>query len=146
MGIVVRTPNGEFITLSGNQVGALMVAYIIENMKKNNTLPKNACVVKSIVSTELVNEICKKNNVKLINVLTGFKYIGEKIKEFEQTGEYTYIFGFEESYGYLSGTYARDKDIGILTDIIKDSNESKVLDFFFSEFSPSLNFLGLRIK
>lgn len=110
MGIVVKTPNGEFITLSGNQVGALMVAYIIENMKKNNTLPSNACVVKSIVSTELVNEICKKNNVKLINVLTGFKYIGEKIKEFEQTGEYTYIFGFEESYGYLSGTYARDKD------------------------------------
>lgn len=110
MGIVVKTPNGEFITLSGNQVGALMVAYIIENMKKNNTLPSNACVVKSIVSTELVSEICKKNNVKLINVLTGFKYIGEKIKEFEKTNEYTYIFGFEESYGYLSGTYSRDKD------------------------------------
>lgn len=110
MGIVLKTPNGEFITLSGNQVGALMVAYIIENMKKNNTLPSNACVVKSIVSTELVSEICKKNNVKLINVLTGFKYIGEKIKEFEKSKEYTYIFGFEESYGYLSGTYARDKD------------------------------------
>ena len=110
MGIVLKTPAGEFITLSGNQVGALMVAYIIENMKKNNTLPSNACVVKSIVSTELVSEICKKNNVKLMNVLTGFKFIGEKIKEFEKTGEYTYIFGFEESYGYLSGTYARDKD------------------------------------
>lgn len=110
MGIVIRTPNGEFITLSGNQVGALMLAYIIENMKKNNTLPKNACAVKSIVSTELCSEICKKNNVTLINVLTGFKFIGEKIKEFEETNEYTYIFGFEESYGYLSGTYARDKD------------------------------------
>lgn len=110
MGIVVKTPTGEFITLSGNQVGALMVAYIIENRRKNNNLPANACVVKSIVSTELVSEICKKNNVKLINILTGFKYIGEKIKEFEKTGEYTYIFGFEESYGYLAGTYARDKD------------------------------------
>lgn len=110
MGIVIRTPDGEFITLSGNQVGALMVAYIIENMKRNNTLPSNAAVVKSIVSTELVSEICKKNNVALINVLTGFKFIGEKIKEFEKTHEYTYIFGFEESYGYLSGTYARDKD------------------------------------
>jgi len=109
-GIVIKTPNGEFITLSGNQVGALMLAYIIENMKKNNTLPKNACAIKSIVSTELCSEICKKNNVKLINVLTGFKFIGEKIKEFENTNEYTYIFGFEESYGYLSGTYARDKD------------------------------------
>jgi len=110
MGIVIKTPENEFITLSGNQVGALMLAYIIENMKKNNTLPKNACAVKSIVSTELCNEICKKNNVKLINVLTGFKFIGEKIKEFEETNEYKYIFGFEESYGYLSGTYARDKD------------------------------------
>jgi len=110
MGIVVRTPNGEFITFSGNQVGALMLAYIIENMKKNNTLPSNACAVKSIVSTELCSEICKQNNIKLFNVLTGFKFIGEKIKEFEKTNEYTYIFGFEESYGYLSGTYARDKD------------------------------------
>lgn len=110
MGIVIRTPNGEYVTLSGNQVGALMLAYIIENMKKNNTLPKNACAIKSIVSTELCSEICKKNDVTLINVLTGFKFIGEKIKEFEKTNEYTYIFGFEESYGYLSGTYARDKD------------------------------------
>lgn len=110
MGIVIKTPNGEFITLSGNQVGALMLAYIIENKKKNNTLPKNACAIKSIVSTELCSKICEKNDVKLINVLTGFKYIGEKIKEFEKTGENTYIFGFEESYGYLSGTYARDKD------------------------------------
>lgn len=110
MGIVIRTPNGEFMTLSGNQVGALMLAYIIENMKKNNTLPANACAVKSIVSTELCSEICKQNNVTLMNVLTGFKFIGEKIKEFEETNEYTYIFGFEESYGYLSGTYARDKD------------------------------------
>lgn len=110
MGIVIKTPSGEFITLSGNQVGALMLAYIIENMKKNNNLPANACAVKSIVSTELCSEICKQNNIKLFNVLTGFKFIGEKIKEFEQTNEYTYIFGFEESYGYLSGTYARDKD------------------------------------
>ena len=110
MGIVIKTPEGEFITLSGNQVGALMLAYIIENMKKNNTLPKNACAIKSIVSTELCSEICKKNDVTLLNVLTGFKFIGEKIKEFEKTNEYTYIFGFEESYGYLSGTYARDKD------------------------------------
>jgi phosphoglucomutase len=110
MGIAIKTPNGEFMTLSGNQVGALMLSYIIENSKKNNSLPKNAAAVKSIVSTQLCDRICEKNGVTSINVLTGFKFIGEKIKEFEETKEYTYIFGFEESYGYLSGTYARDKD------------------------------------
>ena len=110
MGIAIKTPNGEFMTLSGNQVGALMLSYIIENSKKNNTLPKNAAAVKSIVSTQLCDRICEKNGVTSINVLTGFKFIGEKIKEFEKTKEHTYIFGFEESYGYLSGTYARDKD------------------------------------
>ena len=110
MGIAIKTPNGEFMTLSGNQVGALMLSYIIENSKKNNSLPKNAAAVKSIVSTQLCDRICEKNGVTSINVLTGFKFIGEKIKEFEETKKYTYIFGFEESYGYLSGTYARDKD------------------------------------
>lgn len=110
MGIAIKTPDGEFMTLSGNQIGALMLSYIIENMKKNNTLPKNAAAVKSIVSTQLCDRICEKNGVTSINVLTGFKFIGEKIKEFEETKEYTYIFGFEESYGFLSGTYARDKD------------------------------------
>jgi len=110
MGIAIKTPDGEFMTLSGNQIGALMLSYIIENSKKNNSLPQNAAAVKSIVSTQLCERICEKNGVTLINVLTGFKFIGEKIKEFEETKEYTYIFGFEESYGYLSGTYARDKD------------------------------------
>lgn len=110
MGIAIKTPDGEFMTLSGNQIGALMLSYIIENSKKNNSLPKNAAAVKSIVSTQLCDRICEKNAVTSINVLTGFKFIGEKIKEFEETKEYTYIFGFEESYGYLSGTYARDKD------------------------------------
>ena len=110
MGIAIKTPDGEFMTLSGNQVGALMLSYIIENSKQNNSLPKNAAAVKSIVSTQLCDRICEKNAVTSVNVLTGFKFIGEKIKEFEETKEYTYIFGFEESYGYLSGTYARDKD------------------------------------
>ncbi len=107
---VVKDKNGEYKVLSGNQTGSLMLDYIINARKRKGTLPQNACAVKTIVSTEMVTEICRKNNVELKNVLTGFKFIGEKIKEFEKTGEFTYIFGFEESIGYLVGTYARDKD------------------------------------
>lgn len=107
---VVKDKNGEYKVLSGNQTGSLMLDYIINARKRKGTLPQNACAVKTIVSTEMVTEICRKNNIELKNVLTGFKFIGEKIKEFEKTGEFTYIFGFEESIGYLVGTYARDKD------------------------------------
>jgi len=110
MGIAVRKNDGDYVCLSGNQSGALMLEYIIENKRAKGTLPANAAAIKSIVSSNLVTKICEKQNVKLFEVLTGFKFIGEKIKEFEKTGEYSYIFGYEESYGYLAGTYARDKD------------------------------------
>ena len=119
-GIVIKTNTGNFITLSGNQVGALLVNYIIQAAKETNTLPANACVIKTIVTTELVSKICKENNVTLLNVLTGFKFIGEKIKEFEASHEYTYLFGFEESYGYLKGTYARDKDAVVASLLITE--------------------------
>jgi len=109
-GIVVKAENGEYVPLTGNQVGALLIDYILERRKSQGQLPQNACVIKSIVSTELADKICKEYGVTLLRVLTGFKFIGEKIKEFESTHEFTYIFGFEESYGYLPGTYARDKD------------------------------------
>ncbi len=109
-GIVVRNNAGEYVTLSGNQVGVLLLDFIIRCRKEMGTFPPNAAAVKSIVSTNMAKAVCDKNGVKMFDVLTGFKFIGEKIKEFEASGEYTYIFGFEESYGYLSGTYARDKD------------------------------------
>ena len=109
-GVIVRASNGEFVPLTGNQIGVLLLSYIIEARKLENKLPANAAAVKSIVSTKLADKICEASGVAMINVLTGFKFIGEKIKEFEETGSHTYIFGFEESYGYLSGTYARDKD------------------------------------
>lgn len=109
-GVIVKTSDGEFIPLNGNQIGIMLLSYIIEARKAENKLPKNAAAVKSIVSTKLADKICEANGVAMINVLTGFKFIGEKIKEWEANGEHTYIFGFEESYGYLSGTYARDKD------------------------------------
>lgn len=110
VGVIVRASNGEFVPLTGNQIGVMLLSYIIEARKLENKLPANAAAVKSIVSTKLADKVCEANGVTMINVLTGFKFIGEKIKEFEKTGSHTYIFGFEESYGYLSGTYARDKD------------------------------------
>ena len=90
--------------------GTLICNYICSQKAKLGTLPKNGALVSTIVSSEMTKAIAKKYNLANFDVLTGFKYIGEKIKEFEQTGDYQYVFGFEESYGCLSGTYARDKD------------------------------------
>lgn len=109
-GVILKTSDGEFIPLTGNQIGVMLISYIIEARKLTGNLPKNACVIKSIVSTPLADAVCEANGVTLMEVLTGFKFIGEKMTEFEETKEYTYIFGFEESYGYLCGNYARDKD------------------------------------
>ncbi len=110
VGVVVKDKTGEFIALNGNQTGALLLDYVLAARKATGNLPANAAAVKSIVSTEMATAICENYGVKMFNVLTGFKFIGEKIKEFEASGDYTYVFGFEESYGYLTGTYARDKD------------------------------------
>jgi phosphoglucomutase len=109
-GVILKTSDGDFIPLTGNQIGVMLISYIIEARKLTGNLPKNACVIKSIVSTPLADAVCQANGVTLMEVLTGFKFIGEKMTEFEETKEYTYIFGFEESYGYLCGNYARDKD------------------------------------
>ena len=108
-GAVVR--NGDdFIMLTGNQLGVLLLDYLITARREAGTLAENAAAVKSVVSTIMANVICEKNNVSMVEVLTGFKFIGEKIKEWETNHEHTFLFGFEESNGYLSGTYARDKD------------------------------------
>ena len=109
VGIMSRDKNGEFKCLTGNQVGALLLDYIITAYEETG-MPENPYAVKTIVSTEMVTKICEAHNIKLHNVLTGFKFIGEVIKKYETTGHDNYIFGFEESYGYLKGTYARDKD------------------------------------
>lgn len=110
MGVMVLTHSGDFASLTGNQMGALLLDYIITAYKNENALPQDAYAVKSIVSTELASEICRKNGVKMFETLTGFKFIGEVIKKHEEEGHGTYLLGFEESYGYLKGTYARDKD------------------------------------
>lgn len=110
VGVCVRNEKGEFVPLTGNQSGAILLEYLITAKSANNTLPNNACVVKTIVTSELGTRICEKNGIKIMNVLTGFKFIGEKMEQFKKTGDYTYLFGYEESYGSLIGDYARDKD------------------------------------
>ena len=120
VGIVVRDAEGEYRTLTGNQTGALLVEYILRAKSENGTLPANGVVIKTIVTTELAAAIAKAYNIEIMNVLTGFKYIGEKMTEFAETGSHTYLIGFEESYGYLVGTHARDKDGVVATMLIAE--------------------------
>ena len=110
VGILLKTAPGEYEILNGNQIGVLIVNYILDGLKKQNKLPENGAVIKTIVTTNMIYEFKKDYPIEVINVYTGFKFIGEQIKLFEETGKHTYLFGFEESFGYLSGTHARDKD------------------------------------
>ncbi len=110
VGIVVRDAEGVYQTLTGNQTGALLCEYLLEAMKEKGTLPADGVIIKTIVTTELAAAIAKAYGIEIMNVLTGFKYIGEKMTEFAEKKNHTYIIGFEESYGYLVGMHARDKD------------------------------------
>ncbi len=109
-GILVKDSKGEYVNITGNQAGILLCEYILSSLKEREELPKDGFMVKTIVTTNLAAKICQHYGVEMKEVLTGFKFIGEKIKEAEETGYGTYLLGFEESYGYLKGTYARDKD------------------------------------
>lgn len=104
------TSAGEYVSFTGNMSGMLIAEYILRERKENHTLPENGALVKTIVTTNMADALAKDYQVKLIEVLTGFKYIGEQIKFFEQQHSYEYVFGLEESYGCLVGTHARDKD------------------------------------
>jgi len=110
LGTAVRQPNGEYVLLTGNQIAAVLLHYILQANKDAGTLPANAAAVKSIVSSEFATKVAASYGVTMINVLTGFKYIAEQIEHFEATGEHTYMFGFEESYGYLIKPFVHDKD------------------------------------
>lgn len=110
MGTAVRLPSGEYQLLTGNQIGAILLHYLLTAKKAAGTLPSNGVLVKSIVSSEFAADIAKSFNIETINVLTGFKYIAEQIQNYESTHEHTFLFGFEESYGYLVKSFARDKD------------------------------------
>ncbi len=110
LGAAVRLPNGSYQVLTGNQLGSIMIQYILEAHKQAGTLPENAVVLKSIVSSELATAITAKYNTKMVDVLTGFKFIAEKIEQYEADHSQTFMFGFEESYGYLVKSFVRDKD------------------------------------
>ncbi|MFL8673585.1 phospho-sugar mutase [Clostridioides sp. GD02404] len=118
VGVVVKDSSGEYIVLNGNQVGSLLVRYIIESLVEENKLSENnPTIIKTIVTSELGAKIAKAYNVDCLNTLTGFKFIGEKIKEFEESNDRSFIMGYEESYGYLIGTHARDKD-GVVSSLM----------------------------
>lgn len=148
VGIAVNS-NGEFKLLSGNDVGVLLLNYLLMRKTELNTLPKNPVAVKTIVTTELCKPVCQKYGCRLIDVLTGFKFIGEQIYILEQKGEDNrYIFGFEESYGYLAGSYVRDKDAVVGSMLIcemvcyyksKGLTLLDVLDKLYEEFGCYFN-------
>jgi phosphoglucomutase len=110
LGAAVRQPNGDYELMTGNQIASVLLDYILKAKADSNTLPADGAVVKSIVSTELATKIARHYGVEMQNVLTGFKYIAEKIKNFETNHDHTFLFGFEESFGYLIKPFVRDKD------------------------------------
>ncbi len=161
MGIAVREKNGEFTIVSGNHIGAIIEYYVLSAMKKNGKLPANGAVVKTIVTTNLQDKIAESFGMKVFNVLTGFKFIGQKIREFEADKNYTYVCGGEESYGFLVGTHARDKDAMVATMLIAECcavlqkegrNMSDYLNEilekygYYSDSSKSIEIQGLKGK
>lgn len=117
VGVAVKTTKGDYALLTGNQIGGMLTNYIIEGLKEIGKLEENSVLIKTIVTSEFGADIAKANNIDVMNVLTGFKFIGEKIKSFEEKKDKTYLFGYEESYGYLVGTHARDKD-GVVASLL----------------------------
>lgn len=161
MGIAVREKNGEFTIVSGNHIGAIIEYYVLSAMKKSGKLPTNGAVVKTIVTTNLQDKIAESFGMKVFNVLTGFKFIGQKIREFEADKNYTYVCGGEESYGFLVGTHARDKDAMVATMLIAECcavlqkegrNMSDYLNEIFEKYgyysdsSKSIEIQGLKGK
>ena len=149
VGIAVKDYDGSYRLITGNEDGVMLTNYILSCKKANGTLPEKPVVVKTIVSTKLINKLCEKYDCELKNVLTGFKYIGEVILNLEKKGEENrYLFGFEESYGYLSGTYVRDKDAGVASMLIcemtayykkQGKSLAEVIDGLYEEFGYYLN-------
>ena len=110
IGVMVRGRGGDYSVISGNQLGVLLLDYIISARREKGTLPENAAAISTIVSTAMLDEVCRRNGIHLDRTFTGFKFMSERIAEYERTGSYKYILAFEESFGYMMGDYVRDKD------------------------------------
>ncbi|RAV03126.1 phospho-sugar mutase [Paenibacillus sp. YN15] len=121
MGAVVKDRSGEYFIMTGNQSGAIMVDYLLSSLKEKGRLPADGVVVKTIVTSEMGAVIARSYGAEVMNTLTGFKYIGEKMTQFDQEGGHTFLFGYEESYGYLAGNYARDKDAVVASMLIAEA-------------------------
>jgi phosphoglucomutase len=121
VGAVVKDAQRGYVVLNGNQTGALITEYIMENLSARGALPSNPVVIKTIVTSELGAEVARHYGADVINTLTGFKYIGEQMTRFERTGTHSFVFGYEESYGYLAGTYARDKDAVVASLLVAEA-------------------------
>lgn len=149
VGIAVKDYDGSYRLITGNENGVMLTNYILSCKKENGVLPENPVVVKTIVTTKLINQLCDKYGCELKNVLTGFKYIGEVILNLEKKNEENrYLFGFEESYGYLSGTYVRDKDAVVASMLVcemaayykkQGKSLAEVIDGLYEEFGYYLN-------
>lgn len=149
VGIAVKDYDGSYRLITGNENGVMLTNYILSCKKENGTLPEKPVVVKTIVTTKLINQLCDKYGCELKNVLTGFKYIGEVILNLEKNNEENrYLFGFEESYGYLSGTYVRDKDAVVASMLVcemaayykkQGKSLAEVIDGLYDEFGYYLN-------
>ncbi len=151
LGVAVRDENGEFTVLTGNQIGALMLEYLLSSLKERGELPASALVVRSIVSSRLADTICAAYGVEIEEVLTGFRYIGEKIAENEKSGKKKVLFGFEESYGFLLGTFARDKDaIGAAMLLAEAASyyalEGRTLYQFLQQIFKKYGYFSERVK
>ena len=118
VGLVVKNHKGEYVPLNGNQTGALLLNYVLSTLNEQGKIPENGAVVKTVVTSEIGRSIASKYNIAAFDTLTGFKYIAELMQNFENTKEYNFIFGYEESYGYLAGTFVRDKDAVIASMLI----------------------------
>ena len=149
VGIAVKDYDGSYRLITGNENGIMLTDYILSSRKANGTLPEKPVVVKTIVSTMLLNKLCAKYSCELKNVLTGFKYIGEVILNLEKKGEENrYVFGFEESYGYLAGSYVRDKDAVVASMLVcemaafykkQGKSLAQVIDGLYEEYGYYLN-------
>ncbi len=159
VGLVVKDYENKFVPLNGNQTGALLLNYVLSSMSMKGKIPSNAAIVNTIVTSEIGRDIADKYNTVTFDTLTGFKYIAELMQKFEDTGEYSFLFGYEESYGYLAGTFVRDKDAVIASMLIcemtayykkKGKILLDILDDIYSEHgyyveeTVSLSFAGVE--